>query len=452
MKKILIVSYYYSPGNVMGAVRASKLSKYFNRLGYDVHVVCSDANKLLFMPGEILKDNILESDTIEIKKDIISHSNMYKKLANFLLLFSKKLYKVDNLGIQKKADRGGESKYLKELKKKCIHFLTFVFSLIQDYDFMFRARRLFAKRAHMDRFDVVISTYGPIASHLVGRYVKKNNPDCMWIADFRDPIAQPTNGFLELKVNKKIERSISALADRITAVSHGYLNEILDGKHQYKAQVITNGFDSEDLKYITNPEKESRFSFVYTGTTYAGKRDLSVIFMVLNELINEGKIDKKLVTFRYAGSEQNHIRGLAGRYGLEEIVEAYGFIPRNEALMLQAKSQILLVSTWNESKHQGVLPGKFLEYMMLKKPIIAVINGEVGESEIGKMISEYNMGIYYEAVNMKDDYLKLKDYILMQYNYFLKNGKVLFEGNTCEIDSHNYINITKRFIRIIENK
>ena len=39
-KRILIVSYYFAPQNVIGAVRPTKLAKYLARMGHEVTVIC----------------------------------------------------------------------------------------------------------------------------------------------------------------------------------------------------------------------------------------------------------------------------------------------------------------------------------------------------------------------------------------------------------------------------
>ena len=38
-KRILIISYYFAPQNVIGAVRPTKLAKYLTRMGHEVTVI-----------------------------------------------------------------------------------------------------------------------------------------------------------------------------------------------------------------------------------------------------------------------------------------------------------------------------------------------------------------------------------------------------------------------------
>ena len=58
--KILIVSYYFAPQNLIGAVRPTKLAKYLARMGHDVTVVCGAGRN-----GET--DPKLENDLQELR-------------------------------------------------------------------------------------------------------------------------------------------------------------------------------------------------------------------------------------------------------------------------------------------------------------------------------------------------------------------------------------------------
>ncbi|WP_088007043.1 hypothetical protein [Indiicoccus explosivorum] len=139
MKKVLIISYYYAPANIMGAVRASKLSKYLAKEGMDVTVICSRDNKLLFMPETIKGDEIIIPDTALIRKIIIDHSRNYKRLASFLGRFASRISSNSSSSSPKVEDSA--QTYRPSFKKKLIHFITFSASLIQDADFCLQARK-----------------------------------------------------------------------------------------------------------------------------------------------------------------------------------------------------------------------------------------------------------------------------------------------------------------------
>lgn len=450
MKKILIISYYYAPANMMGAVRATKLSKYLQRRGYEVDVICSEKNNLMYIPGNILSDEKLAFDTEKVNKIVVKHSKLYSYLALFIkrILTKKEKDKDINNTVLKKDNRVDVKIRKKNTLKKIIHFFSYCMSVLQDIDFYFQAKKVSCK--DISNYSVVISTYGPTGSHFVGAGIKKINPKTLWIADFRDPIAQPSNGRLEFILNKGVEKYVIKKSDIITAVSKGYLAEILKETHK-RSYVITNGYDRDDIKIESQKLIKNKLSFVYTGTTYAGKRDLGPIFNAIRELINENKIDVEKIEFLYAGPEENIIYDIGIKTNLLEIIKSYGLVSRTESLNIQNSSDILCVATWNVKGHTGVLPGKFLEYLYFNKPIISIVTGEVGNSEISNIIEKDNLGFAFEAVKEDIDFINLKKYILACYQTKIITQNELKLAPNNSINKYNYEKITDDFIRIMED-
>ncbi|CUN15881.1 glycosyltransferase [Turicibacter sanguinis] len=455
MKKILIVSYFFSPANMMGAVRGTKLSKYLSRIGYDVTVICSKNNKLEFMPGEMKKDKTLENDIIGINVVRVGHTHFYLKLANVLRKISTRLFPRGTVQERPREKDSYVNKkryivFIKKLAQDIVHFLTFMVTIVQDLDFCLNTKNIFREYdIDINEYHAVISTYGPLGSHFVGKMIKKMNPKIIWVADFRDPITLGSDGIIQRKIKNIIQQNICNNSDKITAISQGNLEMITNGKYNEKKMVIMNGYDIEDIILDNRQLKKNKLEFVYTGTTYAGKRDLSPIFKVISELIKEKIIDKDYIIFNYAGSEDQYVYRQAARYNLEDIIKSSGYISRTEAIELQANSEILVVSTWNEMEHSGVIPGKFLEYMAYKKNIISLVNGEVKNSEIREIINNYKLGITYEQANKEKDYKELKEYISKQYNWFIKNGHCNYEGKKNLIELHDYRKIAEKFNSLI---
>ncbi|MBZ6006060.1 hypothetical protein K1514_09180 [Paraclostridium bifermentans] len=447
MKNILIVSYFFAPANMMGAVRGTKLAKYFSRLGYNVTVICSKDNKLLFMPIDVKEDVNLKKDIENIECIRIGHSYAYQKIAFILYKINKKIFPKgtiqDNNNDKK---NNNKSNTLKKFLKNSIHLLTYLTTLGQDMDYKSQVLKSIKKeKINIHSYDVVISTYGPLGSHLVGEAIKKIVPDINWICDFRDPMVLNSEENIQNKISRYIQSKMCKKANYITAVSNGNLEMITEGKYKEKSFTITNGYDMEDIKLTKNNLELKKLSFVYTGTTYAGKRDLSPIFKSIRELINEKKIDKNNIMFNYAGTEIDYLKKQANAYNLTEIIRNYGYISRSESINLQSQADLLVVSTWNDNNHKGVLPGKFLEYMSYKKNIIGIINGNLESSEMTSIIREYNLGIAYEKVNDELDYENLKKYIYTKYLEWSKNGVCSYEADVKKVELHDYRSICNQF-------
>ena len=444
-KKILIISYYFAPGNLMGAVRPTKLAKYFNRKGYNVNVICSQENKWLFLNNEIKEDEILLSDSNKLKLVRPNHSLLYKGFAFLVklimnLIFSTSKGKFSN-------NKENDLKPRIGITHLFVKNAMFIMALLQDFDFTICA--IFSKKTRLmvKGSTHMISSYGPYASHFLAYFFKKIYGNKLyWIADFRDPIAQPTDTSVQYILNKWIENKICSKADKIIAVSKGYLETIVDFKFSDKAAVITNGYDNEDLFNATkNSGLSKKFIISYTGTTYAGRRDLTPLFLVIKDLLLEKVKNIELLEFHYAGPENNIIDTLALKVGIEKNVHTYGNISRNEAIDLNYNSKLLVVATWNDKEHVGVLPGKFFESLLFKKPLIILVNGKIDKSEIVEITKDFNLGVSYEAINDEIDYYKLKAFLKEQLSNFLDLSK----DCQSKVDKFEYQNITCEYEKLL---
>ena len=117
----------------------------------------------------------------------------------------------------------------------------------------------------------------------------------------------------------------------------------------------------------------------------------------------------------------------------------------------QLNSHILLLASWNRTGSTGIITGKFLEYMMIKKPIICTITGNLPNSDLKQMIKHANIGVTWEEANNENDYPILKNYIYNQYVRYKEGIPLLFEPNLEYIEKFNYKNLINNFINIINN-
>src|SRR5690606_751066 len=98
------------------------------------------------------------------------------------------------------------------------------------------------------RFDVIVSSSGPILVHAVASVAKISWPGACWMADYRDLWstgsyyrAQPFFG-PGLHLRRFIERSMLRLADLISTVSKG-LQVNLASFHDREVLLFHNGFE-----------------------------------------------------------------------------------------------------------------------------------------------------------------------------------------------------------------
>lgn len=423
MKKILIVSDYFFPSATIGAVRPSKIAKRLTADGYCVDVFTrypigdnadEYCNKCFsFQIGSAL--NTMKNETVREKTG--TKKLLFEKF-NFIY---KILFKVkQTIEVNRNS------------KKMLEAFKDFVAKTPQNYD-------------------AVFTTFGPVGSLLCGMYYKKKFPQVKWICDFRDPAVVSQCGPLKNFFRRLKEQKSCKLADEIVTVSNGYMERICGNKYTEKRHMIPNGYDRADMVYSgEKSENSDKLSLAYVGIFYGFMRDIRPVFRAIKELVDEGLADKDKICINYAGSDYKTILEQAKECSAEEFIITHGVLAREDCLRLQFSSDMLILATWNTEKECGVFPGKLLEYMLIGKPIVTTVTGDVPDSEVAQVIREGNLGTVYEEVNSEADFAKLKEYILTQYKLKVNGKELPFNPEQSVLDRYNYDTIIKRIEALIE--
>lgn len=420
-KSILIVSPYFAPENSVASIRFTKIGKYLAKSGYKVDVLCSN-----------MKAQVIDDETL--KRDI----KWFDKVVR--IKFPKLYYLPLKVANNTKEEEGKKNKtgIWGRILNKTVQVIRNEFT---SSIWLFVWDRILAKiclntirKEKWKYFDVVITTYSPMYSHYVGRYLKRKKKCNVWIADYRDPFL----GLQEKKLipqfifhdNIKIERE----ADYITTVSRGTKEQILKEAGRYhdeirrKIHVIYNGYDLDDRRYIKKSKrKDNKLQMAYCGTLgiVGNKYEFSPekLFMVLRELEDEGKVDINKIELIYAGSSSIYLREYASRYCMLEIIRDCGYVTRKESLGIQEQADIVLMCSWNTNTKKGVLTGKFYEALLLEKTVLALVSGDLKQSEIKEIIQNYNIGFCYEE-SVEGDYQKLKEWVMEKYQEKMKIGEI----------------------------
>lgn len=441
MKKVLIISEFFAPQNTVGAIRLTKIAKYLHRF-HNCEITVITRNKNF----EII-DSLLVSDAEIIKSFIkVSEGSILSNINN--TLGKRRRLKDKNSGSISKDTETIQSKF--NFKQKLFLYMRFCLNLLNNLSYSLQACKKLKGSYH--DYDVIISSYGPYSSHYIGRYLKKKNPLAFWIADFRDAVFSPETPFGFRYFSKSFAKRICKHADAITAVSKGTIDSLFIQKCN-KSHIITNGYDKDDLSTtLLSKDKKKKLKFVYVGNLYSGKRDLSVVFKAVRELVNGNLIELNKIEFIYAGNSGEVFNSQIKQYGLIDCAVIHESVPREKSIEIQLNSDILLLSSWNETGSTGIITGKFLEYMMMDKPIVCSVSGNLPNSTLKQMISEAEIGICYEEANDELDYQLLKKFIYQKYAEFINEENLKFNPNHKYIEGFDYKNITNQFNNLFENK
>lgn len=454
MKNIIIIAPRFAPNNTIAAIRPTKLAKYFKlNNNCDITVVTRE-----LISGEI-SDPTLYGDIKYIDNYItVNFITLAHRIGIRLLKIINKTVRRNRPNVDKGTKLKAESisPKIKQInnkhRKKQANLCTTIFDYVSgkiiycdEANFYKRAIKLINKQP--GEYDVVFSTFCPMVTHMVAYNIKKCNHNTCWIADFRDPPFVTQTKKSLITYYEASLRKILEMADIITGISDGCLVDFRE-KCDEKLHVITNGFDRNDLSGIEAVPSD-KFTLTYTGTLLKD-RSIIIIIMALRELIDEGRVDKNKLLINYAGNSEGEFMNQIAQYDLLDIVENHGFIARRKSLELQMSSNILVLLSWNSIGSEGVITGKFLEYLMIDKPIICTITGNLANSKLKEMITAANNGVVWEEANGDADYPVLKSYILEQYERFIRGEPLLFEPNREYIEQYNYKNITQQYIDLIE--
>ena len=395
---------------------------------------------------------------------ILSRNNEYR-----IIVFSRKNFsnKVDCLlqdDLKEIECNGGEVFFVDAGKKyykshtKLYNILYGIWHIVTGYNWNYytsniRSAKKFCRNAleiiennHLPAPDYIISTYDDWGSHYLAMHLKKQLGDkTVWISDFRDPVGAAVKKGIFRRLCDRYTYFVTENSDYTTVVSEGLLN-CIEMYPETKTRIATNGFDYEDYERVL-ADKE-KLHFVYTGSFYHQKRTLSPVFQAISELIDEGKIEKKFISIEYAGEYGAKVYNEVCKWGLEKCWLNWGEVTRYQSILLQERGDVLMTSVWNLDDDQGVLGGKTLGYLMLKKPIIAIVSGTLGNSSMKKLVEETNCGICYEEAEHRVDYEKLKEQIMEYYIQKQTQGKVTQKYSE-NVEKYNFESIAQIYADIM---
>ncbi|MBN3583041.1 hypothetical protein JYB64_11645 [Algoriphagus aestuarii] len=373
MKRILLISNYFTPCTLTPSQRITFWAKNLHQLGYFPIVITREWNsetrshQVTKLPlGKHVRHEVFETHEVYylpfrpgmLDKAYLAFGEsalrplfyLVKLLDVFLVRFTLKLTSFSN-------------------------FLPFIKAYLSD------------KKIHK----IVISGE-PFYLFKIGYYLKKEL-DSNWIADYRDDWT--TNELQNEKSGGPIRKWIARVeaiyekkwvgtAESIISVSSVYtgrISKFLDKK----GYTIENGFE-EELFELKKEELYPIFTLTFSGVLYPSQ-DLSLIFKALQLAI----LDEKPFQLIFLGSgfDVKQIKRI--EEGIPREIQPYVKItdrlPRSSALVELQKSHAFLSMAYGNLK--GIPSSKLYEYMALGKPILIcpsdsdVMEQMVAESGLG---------------------------------------------------------------------
>ena len=434
--RVLFIVRSFAPDSIIASKRPVKFAKYLSSLGHDVYVIRSG---LIF--GKVDTTNLEGLEKVKIysyERNNCPAEHISKDQMTSIAI--KETKNVD----------GKENRILFPQIKKMLRLIVDpVRFYIKDGKTIYnKIVELYKTNKEIRGFDVVISSFSPLGCIQAGEYISKLEGS-KWIIDFRDLMDnQNFSGILRM-INAKTQSKYVKKSDACLCVSEGNtkrLQSIRHGKYAEKIHTIYNGYEE-----VNNIEDNSEikiedglFHICYTGTMHGGARDATPLFSVLKDLKQTDNI-----RIDYAGKDSAIIIQQASKYNLEQLIVDHGYLTSTEVAQIQENADLFLVLSWNTRKDQGILTGKFYEALQHRKPIIALVDGDVPNSEIKILIDRYNLGICYEEATKAISYQILRDYLREQISRKSQGKIIKYNPDTSVFSKFVYQEITKDLEKIM---
>lgn len=231
---------------------------------------------------------------------------------------------------------------------------------------------------------VIWSTYPIATAHVIGAELHRRS-GLPWIADFRDPMAQP--GYptdpITWQSFDRIERDTIALAD-VSFFTTPSAARLYRARYPARARcidVLENGYDEASFHFgaideeRAGPLSDGCLTLLHSGIVYPQERDPTQLMAALQQLALDGTIKpgKFRVRFRAPVAETLLLQ-LAQRFDVMPYIEVLPAIGYREALTEMQRADGLLVMQAQNCNEQ--IPAKVYEYLRTGQPLICLSHSE----------------------------------------------------------------------------
>ncbi|TYP74943.1 glycosyltransferase family 4 protein [Aquimarina intermedia] len=428
MLKVLIITYYWPPAGGPGVQRWLKFVKYLRDFDIEPIVYCPQN------PSYPLLDDTLEKD---IPKDITILKKPIFEPYRFAEVFSKSASTTISKGI-----------IVNEEKQSLIQKLLLY---IRGNFFIPDARKFWVRSSvkYLDQYlqtkpiDILITTGPPHSVHLIGKELKKKI-GLPWLADFRDPWT--TIGYhKKLKLSKraaakhkKLESAVLNAADRLLVTSYTTAKEFKTLTNK-PISVITNGYDEYNYSEV---ELDKNFTISHIGSLLSGRNPIQ-LWQALYDLTIEDEDFAKFFKLQLIGATSPEVLESLQAIGLLMFIEDKGYVSHQEALKLQKSSQVLLLIEIDSKETECIIPGKLFEYMVSKRPILAI---GPKNADIRSIIMETETGSFFEYDSYNLIKEQLKKYFDLYQNQKLSTKPVGLEKYSRKSLTQNLAQVLKQMI------
>ena len=282
-------------------------------------------------------------------------------------------------------------------------------------------------------YKYLFTSIAPGISHICGKRIKKKHPDVIWYASFSDPFknspykkADLDNRSIFYKFvynvgawtlyNNKYEEAAIYNADKLIFICEEQRDYTIAQYPDLDKEKLLNKSIIMPLTYIPtwdmyknliseSSKRNKPLQAVHLGRLY-GLRKIDTFLEALKELKEEDdKLEEKIVFHQYSEIQAPDIKRIK-EYGLENLFILHDKVSYDESIKIMKEADVLVLfdSLMTKEKLQPYLPSKIVEYLLLKKPILAICDDNSPSYRILKEYGFNTMGSEVETIksNIKD--------------------------------------------------
>ena len=317
------------------------------------------------------------------------------------------------------------------------------------------AQRMLKKiiQSDLDKGDrvCILNSLPPHDLALVGLYLKKRFPEIHWIVDWRDLWSYDERYFyitprIYRKRLKRVEYAVLSNCD-MNITTNDAAKRVLENLYNVPPQKVTSinhayvpsdfqGIDSIGIKQA-NASVNGTINIGFLGSLFKPPKVPGLQVLKAIKHASDSGIDVVLNIF--GDSKKDTIDAVNNTY--KDVAVLYEKVSHRQSLCNVSECDFLLVALSDLPNCHIIYPAKLPHYLMLGKPIIAIVPDE---SAVANIIRETNSGY---VIPSNEDWGKELVRILLGY----KNNGMDLKRNEKAIDRYSWENVSKDWNNVINN-
>lgn len=403
-RKVLIITYYWPPSGGSGVQRWLKFVKYLRDYGWEPIIYTPENPENPSEDASLLKDipNRIEI----IKRPILEPYTAYKRFVGM-----KKHDKISAGFLQEEQKPG--------IAENIAIWLRGNFFIPDARRFWIKPSiRFLSKYLKNNKVDAIVSTGPPHSMHLIA-YKLNKELGIPWLADFRDPwtgiyfYPQLKLSAFADRIHRRLEKTILANANAVVVVTKQMQAEFTKLFNR-KYELVTNGFDEEDIFPIEVSKLDKKFTLAHIGTI-SPTQNPSLLWSVLEQLCFENQQFADQLQIKLIGKTDIGVLSDISKRNLEKYLFKSDYLPHEIVVNEMQQSQVLMLFINNTPEGKGILTGKLFEYLATGRPILCIATTD---GDASHLIKETNSGIVVEH----SDENAMRAALLKLFNNFIGNN------------------------------